>query len=183
MPAWVQIILTVAAGLTAIGVIWKKLVRPLASMIALGEQMMPLMVKLTEVFKGDPNALSVLNDIAAQFRTDSGSSLRDVVNRIDKAAEANHAAAEVLKVGVEAAKQLAERDRAQMQRLEIYLDRLGVKVDAGSATGMRIEKHASGVAEDLAAAHKRADEVSSGDAGSAADAAAQQTIKEKRQEQ
>lgn len=176
MPLWLQIVLWVAAGLTACGVIWTKAIRPLVRFIAKAEEMIPLLKELNKVFRDTPNAFKVLDEIVAQFRTDSGSSLRDVVNRLDEAAKQNKAAGELLKIGVEAARQLAEQDRAQLQRLIILLDRVTVKVDAGAATGLRNERAAGIVAEDLAAAHARADAATSTDAGAAADAAASSPV-------
>lgn len=166
MPVWAQIIIGASALIIALGVLWTKIIRPTAKMITLAEKLVPLLSKLAEVFKDDTNALNVLKEIAGQFRTDSGSSLRDVVNRIDGAAD-------VLKLAVEAAKQLAERDREQLHRMEIFLDRLGQKVEASSATGLRVEQQALGVAVNLEASHDRANLVTSGEPGAAADAAAQ----------
>jgi hypothetical protein len=181
MPVWAQYIIGASALVLAIGVLWSKVVRPLARMVSLAEEMLPLLARLTEVFKDNPNAFRVLGEIVSQFGTNSGSSLRDVVNRLETAAQASAAAAEVLKVDVAASKQLAEMDRATVRRVEVFLDHLSRKVEEGAATGMRIEKAASGVAEDLAAAHKRADEAGEGEAGAAADAAAQQSVGEKLQ--
>jgi hypothetical protein len=182
MPPWVAYIVGAAALIAAVGVIWNKLVKPLAKMIALAEKMLPLLAVLTDVFKDDPDALKVLNEIAAQFKADSGSSLRDVVNRLEVAAQKQEANAEGLKIGVETVKQVAGLDRERVERLTLALDRASVKLDETVATVGRIERHASTVADDLAAAHKRADEVPDGDAGSAADAAARQTEREKRED-
>jgi hypothetical protein len=151
MPIWLQYILYAAALAGAMGVLWKKVFRPTAKLITTTEKMLPLLVELTEVFEKTPNAFKVLDEIVAQFRTDSGSSLRDVVNRLDEAAKENRTSADTLKVGVETARQLAEQDREQLRRLIILLDRLTIRVDAGGATGLRIEHAAEVVAEGLAA--------------------------------
>jgi hypothetical protein len=180
MQDWVTFILGGSALLLAVGVIWNKLVKPLAKMIALSEKMLPLLAVLTEVFKDNPNALKVLYEIADQFKADSGSTLRDVVNRLEAAARKQEANADGLRVGVETVKQVAGLDRERVERLTLALDRVSTKLDGAVGTVNRIELHASGVADDLAAAHKRADEVVSSDAGSAADAAARQTEREKR---
>lgn len=182
LPVWVQMVLGASALILAIGVIWGKVIRPAAKLITTTEEMLPLLRELTTEFKNSPHAFAVLDEIVAQFRTDSGSSLRDAVNRLDAAAVESKAAAESLKIGVETVRQLAELDRAQIQRLIILLDRLAIRVDAGTAASTRIEQHAVGVAEDLAAAHRRANAVEPGDHGAAADAAAQLTDKEKEKE-
>jgi len=150
MPSWVLYIIGTAAVVTAIGVLWTKAIKPTAKLITTTDQMLPLLITLTETFKSNPNGFKVLNEIAAQFKTDSGSSLRDVVNRLEEAAKENRAAADLLKVGVEAQKQLGEQDREQLRQLLISLDRVGVKVDAGAATGLRNEAAAKVVASDLA---------------------------------
>lgn len=186
MPTWLQYFLGAAALLTAFGVIWTKLLRPGAKMITLMSELLPLLTEFAETFKDTPHAFNVLDEIIAQFRTDSGSSLRDVVNRIEEAARVQQVAteraaavSESLKVGVEAAKLLAGLDRDKLQTLALLIDRVGVKVDAGVATGLRNEAHAAGVAEDLAAAHARADATTSNQAGAAADAAMQSAEIEK----
>lgn len=186
LPQWAQILLSIAAIVTALGVIWTKVVRPLLRFSHSAEEMIPMLRALTLTFRDTPNAFAVLDEIVAQFRTDSGSSLRDVVNRLEDAARANHQSGEVLKVGVESAKQLADQDRQQLLRLIVLLDRLTTKVDsagtiaAGVARDLAVAQVAvDGVAEDLAVAHRRADEVPHGaDPGTAADAAAKQSISE-----
>jgi len=171
MPYWLQIIVWISGGLLAVGVIWKKLLQPLGKLVGLIVELLPLLRAMIKAFEGNPNAFAVLNEIVSQFKTDSGSSLRDAIDRLETAVEhlgaaaleskgvaaAAKEAADFLKIGVEAKKQVDEIDRATMRRLEVLLDRLGVKVDEGAATGMRIEHAAGVVAEDLAAANKLAD--------------------------
>ncbi len=123
--------------------------------------------------------MDLVESISAQFYTDDGLSMKDAVNRLDEAAKQQYAAAEFLKAGVKEDRHKAEMDREQLQRLLIELHRLTIKVESTIATTGRIETAAIGVAEDLAAAHKRADEVGPGDHGAAADAASRQTQKEK----
>jgi hypothetical protein len=138
------------------------------------------MRELTDVFKDTPKAFSVLHDIQKQFRTDSGSSLRDVVNDLQKSADEQKVSAGVLKIGVETSRVLAEQDRVQLQRLIGLLQGLSISVEQGTAVGLRSEAAAKGVAEDLANAHNRADLVDSDEHGAAADAAAKPTKTEKR---
>lgn len=183
MATIVAYIVGAAAVLTALGVIWKKAIKPAVlftwTFVTTIQKMLPLMQELTEAFKDTPHAFEVLDEIIAEFRSDSGSTLRDVVNRIEVASEVNRVATEKaaaisdsLKVGVEAAKLLAGLDRDKLQDLILLTDRLGVRVDAGVATGLRNEQRAIGVADNLAAAQRRADETQSSEAGAAADAAA-----------
>jgi len=177
MPTWLAIVIGTAAGLTAIATIWKTLIKPMAELIVLQQRAMPLLRDLTQVFATVPKPFDVLSDIISEFRTNGGSSLRDVVNRLDAAAAVNASAAEVLKIQVEASRQLAVQDREAMARLTIMLDRLTinldrltVKVAAGDVQRTRMEDATDRVAEDLEEAHKRADAVE-GHAGEAADAA------------
>lgn len=175
---------------TALGVIWKKVIQPLARFITLTEEMLPLLRNLTTAFKDTPHAFEVLDEIVGQFRTDSGSSLKDQVNRLEAAAERQEIAAQKaeanadhLKVGVASQKELAEDDRKQLRKL---LVELGINAQAMASLSEAVEgikKDAKTVADDLSAAHKRADEVSDQPHGAAADAAAQQTAKEKRIEE
>jgi hypothetical protein len=179
--AWVGYIavgiVLAASVVTAIGVIWKKLIQPTANFITLVGEMKPLLEDLTEVFKDNPQGFRILDAIQAEFRTNDGSSLRDQIDGLTKAAELSARAAEKaatvaesLKVGVEAQRLLSVRDREVMQELTLKLDRVNVRVGEGAATGLRNEAAAQVVAKDLADSHNRADAVS-GEAGAAADAA------------
>jgi len=175
MPPWLAIIIGVAAGLTAIGTVWRLLIKPTAELIVLQQRALPLLRDLTQVFATVPKPFDVLADIISEFRTNGGTTLRDVVNRLDAAAAVNAAAAEVLKIEVEATRQLAVRDREEMARMLIFMDRLTVKVDAASRTGDRIEAAAVVVAADLKDSHDRADAIE-GHPGEAADAASRSTV-------
>jgi len=185
MPTWVYVIITAAAVITAVSVIWKKFLQPLIHFIGTIEKMVPVLITITEVFKDAPHAFNVLDEIQAQFRTDSGSSLLDIINRLEDAAKAAVREAEILATSVEATRyalavdrELAIRDREKLRELLLRLDRLTVKVDdntkKGEETGRTIDKiveSRKGVAEDLAASQKRAEEAISREAGAAADAA------------
>lgn len=188
MPNWVAYIIGFAALLTAAGIIWTKFLRPTLRFYGTASEMVPLLRHLTTVFGDDPSALTVLEEIARQFKTDSGSSLKDQVNRLEaaigrqeEAAKRVESDAEQLKVGVATQKALAEDDRRQLQAL---LVELGVNARAMAVLGESvndIQKHARNVADDLREAHRRADEIIGQPHGAAADAASQQTAKEKRE--
>jgi hypothetical protein len=171
-------IVLAGAVFTALGFLWKKVIKPLAKFITEADQMLPLLVALNETFKNNPTAFAVINEIAAQFRTDSGSSLRDAVDGLvvsaaknETAAAVNKAASEQLKIGVEAQRLLDVEDRELLRNLMLQLDRLKTKVTAAAATGDRMEEHAGHVADDLAESRKRANATDSNEAGAAADAA------------
>ena len=99
-----------------------------------------------------------LDELLAQFRTDHGTSLRDVVNRLETASELQRSLAKSMRTSVETLTDLTRLVQSE--------------VAEAAATGMRIEKAAVGVAGDLADAQARADEVDVSEApGTASDAA------------
>lgn len=173
MPVWIQYILAAGALIVAVGAIWNKVLKPTLRFFTTAEEMLPLLKELTREFKGQPEAFGVLKEIAAQFHTDHGTTLRDVINELQVSATD-------LKARAEAAKILDEQLVAQIARLTVKVDENTATTEAAVAATKRIETKADGVADDLAAAHKRADEHTSGEPGAAADASAQQTAKEKR---
>jgi len=169
MDAWAEITLTVAAVVVAAGVIWRKAVIPFSTLVHDGqevvEKMIPVLRDLTHELADTPDAFAVLDEIIAQFRNDSGSTLRDVVDALTSAAETNRVAIAALVAEASAFRLLAEGDRVQIARLLDSLDRVNVKVDDAADA-------AASVATNLAAAHDRADAVDAGNAaGEASDAA------------
>lgn len=211
MPTWAQVVLALAALVTAIGVLWTKVLRPGAKLISTTEEMLPLLRTLTTTFRDTPASLLVLRDIANQFSTDSGSSLRDVVNRLEAtsvetksllemAARELRQSDEALKVGVETTKQLAAIDRESQRQLMLEVSRLTTQISEISATGIidraqiasnlkdreqKVDKASDSVAADLAASQGRAEAIGvtgSQGPGAAADAAALPSTPEERRE-
>jgi hypothetical protein len=144
MPLWAQIIIWIAAVIVACGVIWTKVLKPGAKLIALMDKALPLLRDMTHQFEHAPNAFKILQEIVAEFRTDSGSSLKDVVNSLAESARANKVAVEVLKVNAEAIRLLAKQDREQIARLVVLLDKT-VAADKVVAANL---------AESMASVHK-----------------------------
>lgn len=165
MPLWVSYILAAGALIVAVSTIWTKVVKPTLHFFATAEEMLPLLRTLTKEFKGSPEAFRTLNEIASQFHTDHGTTLRDVINELQVSSTD-------LRQRAEASKILDEQLAAQIARLTVKVDENTATTEAAAATSKRIEVANSGVAHDLAARSKRADEVEGGDAGAAADAAA-----------
>lgn len=135
MPHWAQWVILTSLFLGAIGVIWTKLIRPLGKLIAYLHDAIPLNQQLVDQFKDNQNYVPVLKEIASQFKTDSGSSLRDVVNRIEEAAKRAEVAAEelrikagILKEEVAIVKALATTDRAEAAHKLVLLDGLVVSL-------------------------------------------------------
>lgn len=167
-----QVILAAGAAMVTVAALWRKVLRPIVRFLATADQLLPLLVDLQAQLGGTPGAFTILKEIVGQLRTDSGSSLRDIVNRLDEAARLNATAAEVLKVNVEVVKELAREDRELARNDRQLLADLIAMVRAGGATGLRIEEAAGHVAEDLAERYQRADDIHPSEApGVAADAA------------
>ena len=142
-------LVAIATALAAAIYIGKKLFKAAQALALLGE-LLPVLKDFTAAFKDNPSVFQVLNQIAAQFRTDSGSSLRDVVDRLEAAAKKSAVLGGELSVDREVERRLSIQDREQLARLLNELARLGVKVEAGAATGLRNEEAARVVASDLA---------------------------------
>lgn len=159
MPMWLQWVIGIGAGVTALAAIFKYVVRPLLKFGVAAEEMTPILLDLTETFRNTPHAFAVLDEIVAQVRTDSGSSLLDIVKRLEEAAVASHLINEKLLVSTEVSKEIADQDRRQLQELIKDLAKMSVRDEA--------------VATDLAASRERAAGVESDEAGAAADAALQ----------
>lgn len=127
MPAWIQWLIGIAAAIGAVTVIWTKLIRPLGRLVVYTQEILPLLQELNKQFKGNLSSFGVLEEIAAQFKTDSGTTLRDVVNRLELSAKEQSEGAAKLRVNalglaedVEAVKASAKKDRTEAaHRLEL----------------------------------------------------------------
>lgn len=174
MPTWVLVMLATASALTASGVIWTKGIKPLAEIIVLLQQAVPLLRDLSKNLGDVPTPFNVLEEIIAQFRTNGGSSLRDVVNRLEEATQDSNSSVRRLEVQVEAQRILAIQDRQEFLRLIIELDRFATKTareqERVRANLSIAQTAVDGVATDLVAAHTRAD-LTEGVPGEASDAA------------
>jgi hypothetical protein len=193
MPEWAGgvtgWIITAAAVTTALIVLFKKVVLPGYKGVGAIEDALPVLRDFTATFKGRTDVFGVLDSIAAQFRTDSGSSLRDSVddlisaaqaavaaaetNRLvaERAAEENRRANESLMIRFEAQRQLVEQRSQQQERMLLQIDRVMVQIGELTASGGRIEASRAKVAEDLVVRERKVDEAAS---GVAADLAASQ---------
>ena len=84
MPEWVTWIGGAAAFVLAVGVLWDKVLRPGASLVSMLDKMLPLAEEITDQFHDAPQAFETLAVIAKQFEANAGTSLRDVINRLEK---------------------------------------------------------------------------------------------------
>lgn len=192
-PGWITYSIAVIGLVAGLGTMWRTVVNPLRKAGNRAEEMYPILLSLTETFRDFPAAFEVLRNMAEQFKTDGGSSLRDVVNELTTMARASAATsasnatlAATLAVGVETARQLADQDRAEQRRLLLQQDRMGQQIlailaaianmqggqDVLQGGQAAIQSAAAAVARDLAESHDRADAVR-GAPGEAADAGAQ----------
>lgn len=169
MPIWLQWIIGVGAATGALSVIWTKVIRPLARLANYSQQLLPLLTELTLQFKDNPAAFGILEEIAAQFKTDSGTTLRDVVNRLEKSAEEQREGARELRIkaqglaeDVEAVKESARKDRAEAAHRLALLDEVLVKLKAAASTAATVADTAALAASTAAAAATTAAAVAAG---------------------
>lgn len=128
MPVWLTVTIGIAAALTAIGVIWRTVVRPGAQLITLTEQMLPVLRQLTADFSDAPTSLAVLREVADEFRADAGSTLRDAIDRIEAAANEQTTKAQKLAIDLEVERQLAIDDRQKLTTLIAQVEQLVAQV-------------------------------------------------------
>lgn len=151
-PVWLQVILAVFVGATAVAAFVAKVLKPLWIAAQRADRMIPMLGDLTEQLRDVPDVFAILKEIVGQVRTDSGSSLLDIIKRLEAA---------------------SDRNAAANTALLALLTSLGVRIDAGAATGLRNELAAAVVAVNLSDAHGRADATDAGGPpGEASDAAA-----------
>ncbi len=177
MAVWVQWVIAAAALVTALGVLWRQAVLPAVRKIASEQVTRPVLDRIVDIYKDNLNHFSVLDDIARQFKTNAGSSLKDSVNRLESAAEESARTAHEAAVAVKGLAVEAEASRRQTSEMRVLLDDLRAQVRLGMLSVLRQEAGqqaqdagAAVVASDLAASIHRADTEESGEAGAAADA-------------
>lgn len=136
MPLWLQWIIWAGAGIVACAAIWTKFLKPIFKLIAYMHELLPLISELLKRYRENPNYIDVLTEIADQFKTDSGSTLRDVVNRLEVAANKAESSAKELRIKasvleekVAVGKELATSDRVDAAHKLVLLDGLIVRVD------------------------------------------------------
>lgn len=161
MPFPVQVILWTAAAVTAIGVIWKAIAKPLVLAAIETQVTLPVVRAVVAQFRGsDLDKLSVLSDIAENF-PHNGSSLPSSLARIEK--DLADLRAEM--------KTNAGVNREQMAHVAARTDRIDAATLRVEAAAGLAATAAAKVATRLAKAEERADEVN-GVPGEASDAAA-----------
>lgn len=114
-----ETILLVASIIIALGVIFTAM-RKLRNTFRKLDRVGMLLEDMTEHLGNAPHAFKILEDIIAQFRTNSGSSLKDQMNSLTESvssltdvARSNKVSAIVLENQVEAIKEISKLDRNQ----------------------------------------------------------------------
>lgn len=133
LPGWAQWVLASAAVVTALGVLWTKTVKPLLEFAKKADERLATLDDLTSTFRDTPHAFAVLDEIVSEFRSDSGSTLRDSMNRLEEAVGGLSSAAEALRIRAASTSELAGDDRLQLARVLVALDRIVGDMAAGQA--------------------------------------------------
>lgn len=165
IPAVLQIILWIAAGLTALGVIYVKGLRPLARFIAETERSVPVLRSVTDQLN-DPVLVAVIVDMARQFKSDSGSTLRDSVNRLEASADKNERVIDGLSKTVDGYQQQIAHLLVELGRLQGQTEHNTGRILASTDTAVGLVAE---VKQDLMASHDRAS-AAGGEPGQSADA-------------
>ena len=125
-----ETILLVSAVIVALGVI-RAALRGTRRVLRMADRLVTLLTEMTAQLGGTPNAFEILEQIIAQFRTDSGSSLRDQINSLTdsvagltEAARTAERVASLLEDRVETVKQVASDERRQHARDQASIMRL-----------------------------------------------------------
>jgi HAMP domain-containing protein len=99
-PDWLNVLLIVSAVVTAAYVIWRRVLRPVSKFLTDADELGP-----------------VIRDMAKQFKSDSGSTLKDQINALVRStAELTRTSADIQQVA-EAARAAAEKAQASAVRL------------------------------------------------------------------
>lgn len=162
MPILLQVAVVVALA-ALVGLLWRTRRTEDTSLGPVLVDLMALLRDAADTVAGDPPAGEV--------------SILAMVTMLRDASERSASAARLLAINVEASRAMAERAKEQLSLLVQLSVSLGTKADEGAVTLADIQTAASGVADDLAASHLRADAVI-GSAGAAADAASQSPTEE-----
>lgn len=116
-------LLLISAIVVAIGILFGA-VRRIMKFIAVIERLVPLLGDVVNQLSSTPDAFKILKEIIAEFRTNSGSSLRDAINQLTRIADDNKKATAQLEVKIETVRLVAVeeheeavKDRARMMKL------------------------------------------------------------------
>lgn len=117
MDATLQLIILLAGGATALGILFKKVVFPTASLIVETKRMLPFLQHLP-ILADLQKVFPTLAAIAAEFSTNGGSTLKDDIMALRKHAEENRDAAAA---SMAAAAKYSEANRALIAEMQVQL--------------------------------------------------------------
>lgn len=130
-----ETILLMSALIIAVGVIFTAL-RKARLFFRKIDRLGSLLEDMTEHFGNAPDAFKILEDIIAQFRTNSGSSLKDQMDSLTgsiasltEVARSNKIASIVLENEIDAIKQISKMDREQATSERAHIMRLLQQVE------------------------------------------------------
>lgn len=130
-----ETILLMSALIIALGVIFAAL-RKARMFFRKIDRLGSLLEDMTEHFGNAPDAFKILQDIIAQFRTNSGSSLKDQMDALTGSiasltdvARSNKVASIVLENQIDAIKEIAKMDRDQATAERAHIMRLLQQVE------------------------------------------------------
>jgi len=129
MPLWTQVVTWVLGGLVAVTVIWRVIFRPLIRAVSLGEQLLPLLQAVAKYFVDNPDGFKTLSIIAEEFKPDTGKSLRDVVDRLEKGLTEAQELAETVRITSKANEEVSTSDRAMRTMILAKVEALSRTLD------------------------------------------------------
>lgn len=116
MAGWIQVVVGIAAVITALGIIFTKVIRPGARFVAVSEEVVPVMLEFTRIFKNTPGAFAILLEMAKEFKNNSGVTLRDRVE-------------DVAAYAIKANKNVEELREEVREEIRSSVDELSAKID------------------------------------------------------
>lgn len=121
MTSWVGDVVAASAALTAAGVLWRTVFQPAYKLANLIAGLTPMLKELVIQFDDVKQPFHVLEQIIAQFRTDSGSSLRDVIDRLEKNIGLANNVLATITASQTATKALNDEDRLRTAALTVSM--------------------------------------------------------------
>lgn len=117
LPTWAGAVIAFSAVLTAFGVFWRLVLKPGFRLARLLSDLNPLLVNVVEAMHDTSQPFTVLDEIVHQFRTNSGSSLRDVIDRLEAASKLSTDALALVAATLKANTAITDDDRVRLARL------------------------------------------------------------------
>jgi hypothetical protein len=153
-PLWVNSVIVVGVICTTVTAVWRLVLSPISKLIALGADLRPILIELRDEMGATEEPFAVLDEIVAQFRTDSGSSLRDVINRVEAALTGATVQITSVQASADSAKMQADADRQRVAQVTIQVEELTAWRRTSQAEKPANARLAARTAEDVLAEAK-----------------------------